>query len=119
MNLLPGEEVCGKLVYLPAIVAVFPDREYRVSPDAWVSKVCYNKSSGLKAVCSASAARGESKKTREGLGGEGRCYVARRVNPGVKGAPDDGGWLLYRATIAAAPANTAGATLLVQACAAQ
>ncbi len=47
------------------------------------------------------------------------CYVARRANPDIEGAPTDRGWSLYRAMITATPGNTADATLLAQACATQ
>lgn len=46
------------------------------------------------------------------------CYVARRANPDIEGAPADG-WLLFSATVAATPGNTSDATLLAQACSAQ
>ena len=47
------------------------------------------------------------------------CYVARRANPDIEGAPTDRGWSLYRAMITATPGNTADATLLAQACVTQ
>jgi hypothetical protein len=44
------------------------------------------------------------------------CYVTRRHNLGVDGAPADGEWSLYRAAVAATPGNTTDAILLVRAC---
>jgi hypothetical protein len=44
------------------------------------------------------------------------CYVTRRANPQIDGAPKDGAWRLERAVIAPAPAGADAATLLAQAC---
>jgi hypothetical protein len=45
------------------------------------------------------------------------CYVARRPNVGIEGAPAGEEWSLYEATITATSGNVTDATLLTQACA--
>ncbi|MBK9713492.1 MAG: hypothetical protein IPO81_19660 [Kouleothrix sp.] len=47
------------------------------------------------------------------------CYVARRANPAIEGAPKDGAWHLNQATIAAAPAGSDLGALLDKACESQ
>ena len=43
------------------------------------------------------------------------CYVARRANPQVSGAPDPG-WRMYSGTLSATAANSTSATLLPATC---
>jgi len=43
------------------------------------------------------------------------CYVARRANPNIEGAPADG-WSLFDATVSATPGNSSDALLLSEAC---
>jgi hypothetical protein len=43
------------------------------------------------------------------------CYVARRANPNIEGAPPDG-WSLFDATVSATPGNSSDALLLSEAC---
>jgi hypothetical protein len=47
------------------------------------------------------------------------CYVTRRANPQIDGAPKDGAWRIERAVVAPAPTGADAATLLAQACVGQ